>query len=40
MTDQMTKVFELQNKIVQTVFDVSKQNIRTINETATAFAEQ
>lgn len=39
ITDQMTKVFELQNKIVQTVFDASKQNTRTINENATAFAE-
>lgn len=38
-TDEIIKAFDVQNKIVQTALDATKQNLRTINENATAFAE-
>jgi len=38
-TDEIIKAFDVQNKIVQTALDATKQNLRTINENATAFSE-
>ena len=38
-TDEIIKVLDVQNKIVQTALDATKQNLKTINENATAFAE-
>ena len=38
-TDEIIKAFDVQNKIVQTALDATKQNLRTINENATAFTE-
>ena len=38
-TDEIIKAFDVQNKIVHTALDATKQNLRTINENATAFAE-
>jgi len=38
-TDEIIKLFDVQNKIVQTALDATKQNLKTINENATAFAE-
>ena len=38
-TDEIIKVLDVQNKIVQTALDATKQNLRTINENATTFAE-
>ena len=38
-TDEIIKVLDVQNKIVQTALDATKQNLRTINDNATAFAE-
>ena len=38
-TDEIIKAFDVQHKIVHTALDATKQNLRTINENATAFAE-
>ena len=38
-TDEVIKCLDVQNKIAQTALDATKQNLRTINENATAFAE-
>ena len=38
-TDEIIKAFDVQHKIVHTTLDATKQNLRTINENATAFAE-
>ena len=38
-TDEIIKAFDLQNKIIHTALDATKQNLRTINENATAFTE-
>ena len=38
-TDEIIKVLDVQNKIVHTALDATKQNLKTINENATAFAE-
>ncbi len=38
-TDEIIKAFDVQHKIAHTALDATKQNLRTINENATAFAE-
>lgn len=38
-TDEIIKAFDVQHKIVHTALDATKQNLRTINENAIAFAE-
>ena len=38
-TDEIIKSIDVQNKLAQSSFDVSKQNLRTINENATTYAE-
>ena len=38
-TDEIIRAFDVQHKIVHTALDATKQNLRTINENATAFAE-
>ena len=38
-TDEIIKAFDVQHKIVHTALDATKQNLRTISENATAFAE-
>ena len=38
-TDEIIRAFDMQHKIAHTALDATKQNLRTINENATAFAE-
>ena len=38
-TDEVVKAFDVQNKIVQTALDAARQNVKTINDNSTAFAE-
>ena len=38
-TDEIIKAFDVQHKIAHTALDATKQNLRTINENATAFTE-
>ncbi|MDC8437688.1 MAG: hypothetical protein LV468_01655 [Candidatus Nitrosotenuis sp.] len=38
-TDAFVKAIETNNKVVQTAFDATVQNIKTINQNASAFAE-
>lgn len=37
-TDEMIKTFEVQNKITFTILDTMRQNVKTLNENASAFA--
>ena len=39
VTDEIVKAFDVQNKVVQTALDATKQNVKTINDNATAFAD-
>jgi hypothetical protein len=39
VADEIVKAFDVQTKIVQTALDATRQNIKTINDNATAFAE-
>ena len=39
MTEGVTRAYDIQSQIIQTAFDASRQNAKTINENATAFAE-
>jgi len=39
VTDEIVKACDVQNKIVQTAFDATRQNIKTISENANSFAE-
>jgi len=38
-TDEIIKAIDVQNKIAHTVLDGTKQNLRTMNETATTYIE-
>ncbi|MBM3895653.1 MAG: hypothetical protein FJ359_04365 [Thaumarchaeota archaeon] len=38
-TDEIIKVYDVQNKVVQTALDASRQNLRTVNQNAIEFAE-
>ena len=38
-TDEIIKSIDVQNKLAHSALDVSKQNLRTINENATTYAE-
>ena len=38
-TDEIIKAFDVQNKIAHTALDATKQNLRTINENTTTYAE-
>ena len=38
-TDEIIKSIDVQNKLAHSAFDVSKQNLRTINENATTYTE-
>jgi flagellar motility protein MotE (MotC chaperone) len=37
--DGINKAYSVQNQIVQTAFDAAKQNIKTFNDNAKAFAD-
>ena len=39
ITDGFVKIIDVNNKMIQTAFDATRQNFRTINENATAYAE-
>ena len=38
VTDEMIKIFDVQNKISFTILDTMKQNVKTLNDNASAFA--
>ena len=38
-TDEIIKSIDVQNKLAHSALDVSKQNLRTVNENATTYAE-
>jgi len=38
VTDEMIKTFDVQNKITFTILDTMRQNVKTLNENASAFA--
>ncbi|MGI0046580.1 MAG: hypothetical protein ACREBB_05260 [Nitrosotalea sp.] len=38
VTDEMTKTFDVLNKISFTILDTTRQNVKTLNENASAFA--
>ena len=37
VADEMTKTFDVQNKIAFTILDTMRQNVKTLNENASAF---
>jgi DNA-directed RNA polymerase subunit F len=38
VTDEMIKIFDVQNKISFTILDTMRQNVKTLNDNASAFA--
>lgn len=38
LTDEMIKIFDVQNKISFTILDTMRQNVKTLNDNASAFA--
>lgn len=39
MTDEMVKSFKIQNQVIQTWLDTSKENIQRINDNSTTFVD-